>query len=31
MLMQPAVVGVDEGVERDGDAGDEVVLDEAKR
>jgi len=31
MSMQPAVVGVDEGVERDGDAGDEVVLDEAKR
>jgi hypothetical protein len=26
-----AVAGVDEGVEQDGDAGDEVVLDEAKR
>ena len=31
MLMQPAVAGVDEGVEVDGDDGDEVVLDEAMR
>jgi hypothetical protein len=29
MPMQPAVA--DEAVEQDGDAGDEVVLDEAKR
>jgi hypothetical protein len=31
MLMHPAVVGVDEGLERDGDASDEVELDKAKR
>ena len=31
MPMQPAVAGVDEGVEVDGDDGDEVVLDEATR
>jgi hypothetical protein len=30
MSMQPAVAGVDEEVEEDGDAGDEVVFDEAK-
>jgi hypothetical protein len=30
-LMQPTVAGVDEGVEQDGDTGDELVLDEAKR
>jgi len=29
--MQPAAAGVDEGVEVDGDDGDEVVLDEATR
>jgi hypothetical protein len=29
--MQPAVAGVDDGVEQDGDADDEVVPDEAKR
>jgi hypothetical protein len=29
--MQPAVAGVDEGVESHGDGGDEVVLDEARR
>jgi hypothetical protein len=29
--MQPAFAGVDEGVEQDGNAGDEVVLAEAKR
>jgi len=31
MPMQPAVAGVDEGVEVDSDDGDEVVLDEATR
>jgi hypothetical protein len=31
MSMQPAVAGVDEGVEVDGNDGDVVVLDEATR
>jgi hypothetical protein len=31
MPIQPTVAGVDEGVEQDGDSGDEVVLDKAKR